>query len=841
MATYYGSWGSKSQSWGRSSARLRLDVTEYRYDMTEYFKVDVVFENNHSLSYNLNLNVAEYREGADPYKYTRKNSDVSISTPSGGATRVLYSYTSGDFSRFTTDRTIEIVATLESCQFYPQLTVTATFKIPKRDSWIIDYNGNGATSGSVSSQTKWRNTDITVKSNGFTKTGYTFNNWYSSYGEKMYNPGATYSANGGTTMRAQWSANKYTVIYNPNGGSGSIAKAEATYDSYFTLQKIGYEKTGYEFNGWATTNTATTAQYKVGDRVRNLTTTNNGIVNLYAVWKPITYSIIYDPGDDKIFERMADSSHVYDVPKNLSRNTYVKTGYDFQHWLASSDDSNSSLNGAIFADSQNVINLTTDKTEIITLTAIWAIHNYRENYNYNIDELDDKYLSNKDKEYLNTNLVLYQNIPYDTKYQLPKVELSCYRIDYWYCIDADGKKIEIGTPLEELTYDIAENRTLYAKWKLYGIPINYYVGNIKVEANEKNNLLVNGSTTLYDLPNFPGKKLNPDKDGNCWTLRGTNKKYSLIDILKYEEFQNYSELNFVAEVTNTTMKYEYVGDQTVYSTYKDYFEIEKNPDDYTQINNRPGSDYICWQYGGSYYFKGDLFPNIATANDDNKTVFQFMPLPKENFNFIITKYQSIAEDFKQYKFNKTDEGDSYSLSNSLFYYVDNTTPVLTNKPKRGTTYYVIPVNYTEKEKITILPFPLQPNQQFEGWTNSNGEFITDNQGKIINKKLFENNNITITNLTAETKACSEIEPRFNLVSENYIAKTEQNTWENLYTTMWVNNNNFSNSLIYPYKLGQALDFVIGTFKFYVIGDSNYGFEDGTLTGYKNEERSLDND
>lgn len=823
MATYYGSWGSKSQSWGTSKARLILQVTEDLSSdgMTEKFTVNVKIENNHSISYNLNLKVTEYREGSDTPNVTRKNSDVSISTPSGGATKSLYSYTSGDFSRFTTDRTIKITATLEKCTFYPQLTVTADFKIPKRDSWTVSYSGGGGT-GSVSSQTKWRNTDLTVKSNGFTRPGYSFVNWRTSSGT-TYRPGTTYSANAGTTMTAQWSPNSYTIIYNANGGSGSMQNTLATYGENVSLRPNQYTRTGYEFGGWATTNTATTAQYTT--TAINLTTTNNGTVNLYAVWKPITYSIIYNRGDNGATGEMANSSHTYDVSKNLSRNAYIKTGYDFQHWKASS------LNDAIFTDSQNVINLTA-KNEAITLTAIWERHVYRESYDYKIDKLEDKYLSDRDKEYLNKNLKLYQNIPYDTQYQLPEVELSCYRIEGWYYIDENEAEIKLGNPLEMLEYNIAENRALYAKWELSGIPIYYYVDNIQVgTGNLPNN---KEGVKLFNLPNFPGKKLKPDDKDNYWALRGTNNKYSLNDVLYYDNFTEYAELNFDAiAITNTTMKYQYIkienNEEIVISSHatnKDYFEI----------NGELTDDYICWKYDDIYYFQGDLFPNIATAqNEKDNLTFQFTAVSKEDINFIITDYKDIAEDFKQYKLNKTDEGYSYSLLNSLFYDADNIT--LTNQPQKNNTFYVILVNGTNKDNISTLSFPLQPNQQFEGWVDLAGKFITDNEGKIINESLFGNDNIIkITNLKEidESNAYSKIsniKPKFNLISKSYIVKTEENTWSNLYTTMWVNNNNFSDSLIYPYKLGGELNFIIGTFEFN-SNNADKSFGKGTLAGYK---------
>ena len=809
MATFYGSWGSKSQSWGTSRGRLILVVTENRNSngMTETFSVDVKFENNHSISYKLNLRVDEYREDADPYEYTRKNSNVSISTPSGGSIRTLYSYTSGDFSRFTYDRTIRITATLESCQFYPQLTVTASFVIPKRDSWTIRYVGGGATSGSVSSQTKWRGTDLKVQSNGFTRDNYSFDKWKASNGT-MYSPGDTYSYNSGTTMTAQWTLNSYTIIYNANGGSGTMQNTTAIYGNNIQLRKNEYSKTGYIFNGWATTNTATTAMYTNEQTVKNLAANNKNSITLYAVWKPITYSIEYVSNGAS--GKMDVSSHVYDVSKNLSRNTYIFAGYDFKNWKDS--------NGIIYTDSQNVINLTTKNNEIIKLTAEWAPHVFEEKYDYNINELDDKYLNDKDKEYLNKGIILSQNVSFNSTYQLPKVDnLSCYNFLGWY--NEKGEKV--GDNNQGLIeYKTPTNRTLYAQWKFSGIPIYYYVGNKKVKTGQ---LSTDEITKLYDLPDYPGKKLDTYNTNGCWILRETKKGYKLSDELTFDNFKNYIELNFDAVVVNTTMKYKYIeGNNVILEAF--------TSDDYFTINAMLNDGYVCWKYGDNYYFNGDLFPNIATALDEEnpKKVFQFTAVSSSEVNFIITSYKDIAEDFKQYRLKTIDNTESYSLSNSLFYYEDTSTRKLTNQPEKGKTYYIIVVNDANGTNIENLSFPLQPNLQFEGWADLDGNFITDNEGRIKDKEK-NNEKLVISNLSTGCTIC-KIMPKFNIVSESYIVKTQDvnDKWNNLYTTMWVNNNNFSNSLIYPYKLGKELDIVIGTFEF----NTGPGFDKGTLTGYK---------
>ena len=52
-------------------------------------------------------------------------------------------------------------------------TMTAQWIAP----YTVSYNGNGATGGSTSAQTKVHDTTLTLQSNGFTRTNYAFSGW----------------------------------------------------------------------------------------------------------------------------------------------------------------------------------------------------------------------------------------------------------------------------------------------------------------------------------------------------------------------------------------------------------------------------------------------------------------------------------------------------------------------------------------------------------------------------------------------------------------------------------------------------------------------------------------
>ena len=78
--------------------------------------------------------------------------------------------------------------------------------IPPKLTYLVQYNGNGNTGGSTASQAKVSGTALTLRSNGFTKTGYDFVKWNTAADGSgtSYNAGASYTANDHVTLYAQW-------------------------------------------------------------------------------------------------------------------------------------------------------------------------------------------------------------------------------------------------------------------------------------------------------------------------------------------------------------------------------------------------------------------------------------------------------------------------------------------------------------------------------------------------------------------------------------------------------------------------------------------------------------
>ena len=124
-------------------------------------------------------------------------------------------------------------------------------------------------------------------------TGYTFAGWTPSQ--------ITADMTGAQTVNASWTANGYSISYNPNGGSGTMDATSATYDAEAIVSANGFTYAGHVFKGWATEVDGEVV-YVAGQPVTNLTAQSSGVVTLYAVWGELVVPApVVTPPDGTVF------------------------------------------------------------------------------------------------------------------------------------------------------------------------------------------------------------------------------------------------------------------------------------------------------------------------------------------------------------------------------------------------------------------------------------------------------------------------------------------------------------------------------------------------------------
>lgn len=231
---------------------------------------------NAGATYSANASVTLYAQYANP-------SIGSLPTPTRSGYTFDGWYTAANGGTKITDST-KVTA---------NMTIYAHWKA---NAYTVSYNVNGGT-GSIASQTKMYGTDLTLTSSVPTRTGYTFVGWSESKStvSAEYISGGKFSKNADTTLYAVWKINTYTVKYDLNGGTGSIASQTKTYGKDLTLTSAVPTKTGYTFVGWSESASAESAEYLSGGSF-----SKNANTVLYAVWKADAPKLAGDINGDGI-------------------------------------------------------------------------------------------------------------------------------------------------------------------------------------------------------------------------------------------------------------------------------------------------------------------------------------------------------------------------------------------------------------------------------------------------------------------------------------------------------------------------------------------------------------
>jgi uncharacterized repeat protein (TIGR02543 family) len=170
-----------------------------------------------------------------------------------------------------------------------------------------------------------------------------------------------------TTLYAQWQIRQFQVIYNANGGSGSVPTTQtADFQSSVAIEDATLlSRTGYTFTGWNTSTTGSATAYAPGFSfvIPAEDTT------LYAQWFADTNAIVYDPtgGTGGPATDYAATNDTVTV----SATVPTKTGYTFVEWQTGS--------GTPYDPSDTF----TMPGYSVVLYAVWTINSYTLTYDAN--------------------------------------------------------------------------------------------------------------------------------------------------------------------------------------------------------------------------------------------------------------------------------------------------------------------------------------------------------------------------------------------------------------------------------------------------------------------------
>jgi len=187
-----------------------------------------------------------------------------------------------------------------------------------------------------------------------TRLGYSFNGWYTNKdsGELITNSTIANIENA-QVLYAHWSANKYTVTFDPNKGSVLTTSKQVTYDSTYGVLPIPSRK-GNNFIGWYT------------EADGGIQITENTIVRLladqtlYAHWEEKTYSVTAIANNDTY--GTVSGSGTYAINSLVTLTAIANEHYHFVKW--SDGNINATRNIAVTKDTSFIANFAKDQFTI---------------------------------------------------------------------------------------------------------------------------------------------------------------------------------------------------------------------------------------------------------------------------------------------------------------------------------------------------------------------------------------------------------------------------------------------------------------------------------------------
>ncbi|HBW05507.1 MAG TPA: hypothetical protein DEF02_02810, partial [Clostridiales bacterium] len=196
-----------------------------------------------------------------------------------------------------------------------------SIKVSYAGHYQVAFNGNGSTKGSMSNQVLTYGAGNSLNLNQFERAGYKFTGWNdqidangngignsfadgATITEDFTKTPSTSSANGivAKTLYAQWtplfglvyhqnasSGDTTTVYYNIEGGNPITLYTADDFAATGALS--GFAKSGYYFAGWAD---SANSEVSIGSVIPKEQVKNGQTRDIYAIWKPIEYTIYFD-------------------------------------------------------------------------------------------------------------------------------------------------------------------------------------------------------------------------------------------------------------------------------------------------------------------------------------------------------------------------------------------------------------------------------------------------------------------------------------------------------------------------------------------------------------------
>lgn len=435
---------------------------------------------NYTISYS-GLTNEEKNALNNPTSYNIESNEVTLSNPQnrkdndGDIVETFVGWKEG-----TTTSTTITIPNMNSIgnKTYEAIWAEAS---PKR--YTITYELNGGTTATDNPVEFTKKTE-TFELENPTKTGYDFRGWSGTdlIGDENKKVIISQGTKKNLFFEAHYNPISYQIKFekNSNNVTGEMANQVFEYDEENNLNDVLYKKEGYTFEGWNTEADKTGTHYNNQDLIKNLTSTKDTIISLYAEWSPNSYTIKLDanaPEGSIVEGTMNDVSMIFDEPKSLPLNMYSVEGYTFDGWNTKADGS-----GIKFDNGDSVNNIATSGN--IILYGTWKPNSYIIQFNKNGGEgsMSDLEMTYGESKSLTKSLFTKEG----------------YTFDGWNTkIDQTGTHFSDEDLVKNITSENHGIVVLYSEWKA-----NTYI--IRPNSNAPTDSTSQGSMEdilmTYDIP-----------------------------------------------------------------------------------------------------------------------------------------------------------------------------------------------------------------------------------------------------------------------------------------------------------------------------------------------------
>ncbi len=587
----------------------------------------------------------------------------------------------------------ELTITLDSLAYYvlvPTEEYTLNNDVDVMDNYLIHYELNGGSNNASNPSTYEENNKEIVLKNP-TRTGYTFQGWYSDskYTKKVTSIKA--NSKGDITLYAKWSINTYTIKYNANGGTGKMSNTNVKYGSSVTFTNK-FTRTGYTFTGWNTKADGTGISYTNKQVIDRWLTTKT--ITLYAQWKKNTYTITYQVGSGT---NSKSNPATYTVTTStITLKSPTAKGYTFKGW---------------YSDSKYKTKVTTIKkgsTGNKTLYAKWSANTYTVKYNANGGTGK---MSNTSVKY-NKTATLTAN----------KFTRKGYTFTGWNTkADGTGTSYTNKQSIKNLTSKNKGTVTLYAQWKKNTYTIKYNLNGGNAVSNPTTYTVTTKTITLK----------SPKRTG--YTFQGW-----------------YSDSKYKTKVTS--IKKGSTGNKTLYAKWSaNTYTVKYNANGGTGRMSNTSVKYNKTATLTANKFKrtGYTFIGWNTKKDGTGTTYT----NKQSIKNLTTKNKATITLYAQWKKNtytityKVGSGIN-SSSNPATYTVTTSTITLKNPTAPGYTFKGWYSDSKYKTKVTTIKKGSTGNKTLYAKWAANSYTIKYNAnggtGKMSNVAAKYNKSVTLT-------------------------------------------------------------------------------------------------